>query len=501
MMTPIDEKLVLYHTKIDQELANIHIHKPPEKVGREPEWTEIQTTTFAQSNQGAHSKKKGNQKPFLPIWNKFFIFACVVAVSLDPLFFYIPTIDQDNKCSLTHKKLAIFAVVSRFFVDVTYVLDIIYNVAKASEALKIDKQSGLTWKRGDQFVDYALAISRSLSWPHILVDFLAILPIPQVVILALFPKLRGHRALVTRKILNLVLLSQYVPRVIRIYQSSRELTRTPDLLKTPVWVKGAFNFFLYILASHVFGAFWYFFSFQRITSCWFKAYSGQFGNEKTIQNGCYGEPFGQIIEYLNSACPVKTPNSTVFDFGIFLGALQSDLLESHDFPKKLLNCFWWGLRNLSSLGQNLQTSTYMWENLLAVSISISGLLLFLYLIGNLQTYMQLATTRSEELRRKMKMKELDVELWIAKNDLGKERKAEIMQKLKCKLRDNNDVDIENLLSILSPEDRKSIKRQLCLPRLRKTLRNKKKKPVNSSGTQFANVGGKSQSSKYHHLRQ
>ena len=38
----------------------------------------------------------------------------------------------------------------------------------------------------------------------------------------------------------------------------------------------------------------------------------------------------------------------------------------------------------SSLGQNLQTSTYIWENCFAVSISIFGFLLILYFIGNLQ---------------------------------------------------------------------------------------------------------------------
>ena len=38
----------------------------------------------------------------------------------------------------------------------------------------------------------------------------------------------------------------------------------------------------------------------------------------------------------------------------------------------------------SSLGQNLETSPYIWENAFAVSISIIGLILFLYLIGNLQ---------------------------------------------------------------------------------------------------------------------
>lgn len=38
----------------------------------------------------------------------------------------------------------------------------------------------------------------------------------------------------------------------------------------------------------------------------------------------------------------------------------------------------------SSLGQNLQTSTYIWENLFAILIAIAGLVLFAFLIGNMQ---------------------------------------------------------------------------------------------------------------------
>ena len=86
-----------------------------------------------------------------------------------------------------------------------------------------------------------------------------------------------------------------------------------------------------------------------------------------------------------------------------------------------------------------------------------------------QTYMQLATTKSEEIGEKMKLKERDVELWIEKNGLPKELKTKIMQKVKYKLEENKDVDVENLLSILPSEDRKYIKRLLCLPMLRKVM--------------------------------
>lgn len=48
------------------------------------------------------------------------------------------------------------------------------------------------------------------------------------------------------KILNAFLLLQYLPKVYRIHLTSKKLKP-----KTGKWAKGAFNFFLYILASHV----------------------------------------------------------------------------------------------------------------------------------------------------------------------------------------------------------------------------------------------------------
>ncbi|KAG8070427.1 hypothetical protein GUJ93_ZPchr0006g43167 [Zizania palustris] len=45
------------------------------------------------------------QEPFLQRWNKTFVISCIIAVSVDPLFFYIPVIDGDNNCLYLDKKL------------------------------------------------------------------------------------------------------------------------------------------------------------------------------------------------------------------------------------------------------------------------------------------------------------------------------------------------------------------------------------------------------------
>lgn len=82
-----------------------------------------------------------------------------------------------------------------------------------------------------------------------------------------------------------------------------------------------------------------------------------------------------------------------------------------------------------------------------------------------QTYMQLATTRSEEIRRKMTLKEIDIELWISKNDLPQNINEEIMHNVKEILEADKDASVESLL--LNVRKKSNIKRHLCLEMLKR----------------------------------
>lgn len=110
------------------------------------------------------------------MWSKIFALVCVVAVSLDPLFFYVPIINREHKCFTMDKTLGTTAVVLRLFTDLIYIGDIVYNVAIATKVLKKEE----SWKRG-KLLSKALAIWQ-LSWLLLLVDFWAIVPFPQVYI-------------------------------------------------------------------------------------------------------------------------------------------------------------------------------------------------------------------------------------------------------------------------------------------------------------------------------
>ncbi|CAB4313478.1 unnamed protein product [Prunus armeniaca] len=403
------------------------------------------------------------QGAFLPLWNKIFVIACVVAVSLDPLFFYIPNINEQYKCLGKDKKLRTTALLLRSLMDLTFVIHMAHQIrvtAKIVASEQVARRGKADWLcRRHELV-------RAIPWFSILVDFLAALPIPQVAIGVVFFKRRSSEYFRKMGIMTSLILFQYLPRVYRIYVSYEELTRIKR------WVRGAFNFFLYILASHVLGGFWYFFSIQREISCWHQACQRSTENYCIATYHFHCDDFSlrndnitsSKVKFLSEACPLDPPNSTRFDFGIFVHALKS---ESIPFVQKFFHSYWWGLRNLSNFGTNLDTSNYVWENCFAILISVIGLLLFLYLIGNVQTYIQLATTKSEEICQKMMMKDLEIQLWMSRNGLPDDMKTVIMKNVKQRLEQDKDVDVENLFSILSRNNKKSIKRHLCMNTLKK----------------------------------
>ncbi|KAB1200906.1 Cyclic nucleotide-gated ion channel 1 [Morella rubra] len=165
------------------------------------------------------------------------------------------------------------------------------------------------------------ATKNFLKW-KVLISILAILPAPQVLVSLIFSE--TDRGL---KVLNAVVLCQYAPRVFRIYQSWEKLLNN-KILRVVV-VNAAFNIFLYIIASHSNMA------CRKQVGC---TPSSSRCNHRLAGN----------YTFLNEHCPMTTPNSTAFDFGIFTGALQSGIVTSTNLPEKMVQCFWWGLRNLSN---------------------------------------------------------------------------------------------------------------------------------------------------------
>ncbi|XP_030944783.1 cyclic nucleotide-gated ion channel 1-like isoform X3 [Quercus lobata] len=422
---------------------NKDIERQPLKEGEGDSSAKIMTTKTIFDPQGK----------FLRRWNVIFVLSCVIAVSVDPLFCYLPMINIKKYCIDLDKKLLITTIVLRSINDIIYLMHIMlqFRTGFVDENLRKVGKNVLNTN--------AMAIARRYLKSYFVFDILVILPIPQVAISSIISEMRRMTSSYNIVMLNCAVIFQYVPRILQIFRSWKELIRSDEKFEENIWFKAALNFFLYLLAGHVLGAFWYFFSFQRMMDCWHSSCE--------IQSGCVQTYFNcdnsrGNFSFSNDFCDISTPD-TQFNFGIYLEALQSGVVESRQVLGKIFYGFWWGMQNLSLLGQNLKTSAYVWDNFFSVYISVMRLFLFLYFLGNLQ----LAITRSEELRMKMKSEKRKkqkekIELWSSKHDLPSDLRGPIMDNMIQKFKEDEDVYVENLLLNLPGELQNNVKQHICL---------------------------------------
>ncbi|KAK4594916.1 hypothetical protein RGQ29_018592 [Quercus rubra] len=406
------------------------------------------------------------QGQFLQTWNKVFVLSCVISVAVDPLFFYIPVIEEnhnkdkneDYKCLDADEKLATIACVLRSLFDAFYVLHIIFQFRTGFIA-----PSSQVFGRGETITD-PVAIAKRYVSTYFLIDILSILPLPQVVVCFIIFTKKTKAPLIMKQMLKLVIFSQYVPRLSRLYPLYMEVTRASGILTQTAWAGAAYNLFLYMLASHVVGAFWYLFAIEREGACWEEHCPDYI---ECGDNLPCGQGLCKSFKCLNESCRYTKPddveNAMDFDFGIFTDVLKNGLLlHTTDFKVKLSYCFWWAFRNLGCAGQNLQTSTYIGEIVFAVAISTFGLVLFSLLIGNMQRYLQSTTMRVEEMR----VKRTDAERWMSHRMLPEELRVRVRRYQQYKWQLTRGVEEENLLQSLPKDLRRDITRHLCLSLLK-----------------------------------
>jgi cyclic nucleotide gated channel len=112
------------------------------------------------------------QGQFLQTWNNFCMLSCVASVAVDPLFFYIPRMNDVDKCLDVDKKVAIYACVFRSIIDAFYAIHIIFQFRTGFIAPSS--------RGGDQLNDDPKAIAKRYLLSYFIIDILSILPLPQV---------------------------------------------------------------------------------------------------------------------------------------------------------------------------------------------------------------------------------------------------------------------------------------------------------------------------------
>ncbi|KAG2241717.1 hypothetical protein Bca52824_090290 [Brassica carinata] len=396
-------------------------------------------------------------------WNWVFILSCMVALFIDPLYFFVPAIGGNRAypCARTDTNLRIIVTFFRTIADLFYLLHIFI---KFRTGFVSPNSSTRVFGRGELVMD-----PEAIAWRYLksdfIVDLVATLPLPQLVIWFVMPATRIYRFDHSNNNLALIVLLQYIPRFYLIIPLSSQIVKATGVVTKTAWAGAAYNLLLYMLASHVLGAAWYILSFDRYTSCWKSRYKEDGGvNCYLYYLDCDSLYDTRQLQWANVTEVFKLCDARKgeFKYGLFENAITKKVVSSN-FSERYFYCLWWGLQQLSSYGQNLSTSTFIGETTFAVLIAIFGLVLFAHLIGNMQTYLQSLTVRLEEWR----LKKRDTEEWMRHRQLPEDLRNRVRRYEQYKWLATRGVDEEILLQSLPTDLRRDIQRHLCLDLVRR----------------------------------
>ncbi|KAL9241042.1 hypothetical protein vseg_015201 [Gypsophila vaccaria] len=396
-------------------------------------------------------------------WNYIFLLTCVIALFIDPLYFFLPSVGSDRACLFSDTDLLTYVTALRTLADLFYVLHIAVKFRTA-----FISPSSRVFGRGELVMD-----PYEIAWRYLKSDFAidlaAALPLPQVVNFFVIPKLKRRKSDQTNYTLSLIVLFQYVPRFFLLFPLNKRIIKTTGVVAKTAWSGAAYNLLLYMLASHILGSIWYSAAISRQYSCWrtqceiekkrFPACLFKYLDCSTVTD--VDRQYWLNNTYLVFNCDPRN-NHAEFKFGMFAEAFTSGV-GSSKFVRKYLYCLWFGLKNLSSYGQNLETTTFIGETLFAISVCIGGLFLFCLLIGNMQTYLQSLTVRVEEWR----IKRRDTEEWMRHRQLPPILQERVRRFVQYDWLATRGVNEASILRSLPLDLRREVQRHLCLNLVRR----------------------------------
>ncbi|GAV75872.1 cNMP_binding domain-containing protein [Cephalotus follicularis] len=390
-------------------------------------------------------------------WSKIFLATAMVSLFVDPLFLYLPIVRGDVCIDVSLNYQTIITTI-RSLADVFYVIQIVVRIRTAYVV-----PSSRVFGRGELEIDSSKIASRYLRngfW----IDLLVALPLPQVLVWVIIPNVKGWLVTATKQTMWMILLFQYFPRLALVFPITSQIVETTGVLTETAWAGAALNLINYMLASHVSGACFYLLTAQRQEACWNYVCNlekpnctPEFFNCRMIQAPGRADWFQS-----SNVTTLCDPTGGVYQFGIF-SAAATEIVTSVAFMNKYLYCYWWGLQTLSSVAQNLITSTYVEETVFTIIVATLGLVLFALLIGNMQRYLQSTTMRLEQWR----IKRTDLEQWMRHRQLPQELRQSVRKYDYYRWLATRGVDEESLLQGLPMDLRRQIKRHLCYDLLRR----------------------------------
>ncbi|XP_024980220.1 protein CNGC15b-like [Cynara cardunculus var. scolymus] len=389
-------------------------------------------------------------------WNKYFLVASLISIAIDPLFFYLPLVNQEEMCMGEDTSLKITLTVIRSIVDVFYIIQIYVRFRTA-----YDVPSTRLLGRGELVLD-PFKISQRYLKRDFSLDLLASLPIPQV--LTWLPIFDKSEMLSTKISILYFIMFQFFLRLYLIFKLTSHLTQVVGVVAESTLAGAAYNIVLFLLAAHVFGACYYLLSIERQGLCWKEVCdSEEPGCGEKFFNCRYLDDPGRASWYQTSnitdACGPETES---YEYGMIFDAVDYGV-ASLDFFTKYSYCLWWGLRAIGSRAEELQASTFLAETHFCIVISLTGLLLLAMVIGTMETYLESRSQRLEEYR----IQQMDTEGWMNHRQLPEAMRERVRKHDLYKWIKQGKVEEKAILDALPMDIHRDIKHHICIELVRR----------------------------------
>ncbi|XP_040998456.1 probable cyclic nucleotide-gated ion channel 20, chloroplastic isoform X2 [Juglans microcarpa x Juglans regia] len=387
-------------------------------------------------------------------WNKFFVISCLVAIFVDPLFFFLLSTIKDNKCIVINWPLTKTIVAFRSLTDLIYFFRMLLQFRLAYVA----PESRVVG--AGELVDHPKKIALNYIRGFFFIDLFVVLPLPQIIVLFVLQKSLRSGANSAKNHLRTAVLVQYIPKLYRFLpllagQSSSRL------VFESAWANFVINLLTFMLSGHVVGSCWYLFGLQRVNQCLREAchYSGMktctrfidCGHGSDIEEFRYNHSWN-IWKNNEKASDCFTKDG--FSYGIYEQAVI--LTTEHSIITRYTYSLFWGFQQISTLAGNQTPSYFVWEVLFTMAIIGLGLLLFALLIGNMQNFLQALGRR----RLEMSLRRRDVEQWMRHRRLPEELRRQVRQAERYNWAATRGVNEEKLLENLPEDLQRDIRRHL-----------------------------------------
>ncbi|CAI9270761.1 unnamed protein product [Lactuca saligna] len=388
--------------------------------------------------------------------NQFVLVSCILAIFIDPLFFYLLSMKKDFKCVVIDWTLAITLVVSRSITDLIYFLRMLVEFR-----LAYISSDPVVVGAGDLVQSPREIRPRYISG-FFLLDLFIILPVPQIVVLFIQPNGVTSPGIISNAkfILQTAFIIQYIPRLYR-FQPLLAGQSPSGFIFESTWANFFINLMTFVLASHFIGSCWYMLTIMRMNRCLRDVCNNSTITDcrKFIDCG-RGNDYGGFERNLEWNDWKQDRNSSVcfredgINYGIYATAVN--LTTDKSFLTRYVYSFFWGLQQISTLAGNQTPSYIVGEVLFTMGIIGLGLLLFALLIGNMQNFLLGLGRRQIEksLRRR------DVKEWMKHRGLSDEIRRRVLESESCNWVATRGVDEETLMKNLPEELQRDIRRHI-----------------------------------------